>query len=136
MSEPNALDLTAKMKQLEFLGHEVLAAKKRLVDLDRDRQSYREAWRAVKKQRTMLEGQTKTYMFVSPRVFVQQSTEAAENLIKEDLDETEKDIEETREELKKHVDELRKFEGKKDLTELGFNLKPVVNRFFVDSDEA
>uniref|UniRef100_A0A914Z0U7 P53 and DNA damage-regulated protein 1 n=1 Tax=Panagrolaimus superbus TaxID=310955 RepID=A0A914Z0U7_9BILA len=134
MSEPSAMDLTAKMKQLEFLGHEVLSAKKRLIDLGSQKNWYREAWRAVQKQNEAPNGQKKTYIFISPRVFVQERTEKAVTLMKEDLDETEKEIEEMREELKKNVDELRKFEGKKDLTELGFNLKPVVSRF-IDDDE-
>uniref|UniRef100_A0AC34GXV9 P53 and DNA damage-regulated protein 1 n=1 Tax=Panagrolaimus sp. ES5 TaxID=591445 RepID=A0AC34GXV9_9BILA len=135
MSELNAMDLTAKMKQLEFLGHEVLSAKKRLIDLGSQKNWYREAWRAVQKQNNDTpDGQKKTYIFISPRVFVQETTEKAVTLMKEDLDETEKEIEEMRVELKKNVDELRKFEGKKDLTELGFNLKPVVSRFIDDED--
>uniref|UniRef100_A0A914P8S5 P53 and DNA damage-regulated protein 1 n=1 Tax=Panagrolaimus davidi TaxID=227884 RepID=A0A914P8S5_9BILA len=134
MSELNAMDLTAKMKQLEFLGHEILSAKKRLIDLDRQKHWYREAFRAVKKENEKPDGQKKTYVFISPRVFVQETTEKAEKLMKEDFDETEKEIEEMRKELKKNVDELRKFEGKKDLTELGFNLQPVVSRFINDEN--
>lgn len=136
--EPDGLEITAKMKQLEFLGHEVLAAKKTIVDLDRTMHQTREAWRAVRKQKELLESgeeaQEKVPLFVSPKMFVKVSTNEAEQKLKKGVDEIDKEMTNTRKELRQKVDDLRKFEGQKELKELGFDLKPVTDRFFVNSD--
>lgn len=135
-TEPDGFEAIAQMKQLEHLGHEILMVKKSLIDLDRARHKTREAWRAVRKQKEVGEdGQKKIPLFISPKMFVRIPIDEAEKRLKKTIDEGDEELEKTRIELKEKVDNLRKFEGQQTLKEIGFDLKPVTNRFFVDQDE-
>uniref|UniRef100_A0AC34RT40 P53 and DNA damage-regulated protein 1 n=1 Tax=Panagrolaimus sp. JU765 TaxID=591449 RepID=A0AC34RT40_9BILA len=135
-TEPDGFEAIAKMKELERLGHEILMVKKSLVELDRARHKTREAWRAVRKQKDAGEdGQKKIPLFISPKMFVRVPIDEAEQRLKKANDEGDEDLEKTRKELKERVDDLRKFEGQQTLKEIGFDLKPVTSRFFVDQDE-
>lgn len=57
--------------------------------------------------------------------FIKVPTEKALSFLKEDVKTIEETVNFTREELKKKVDEVRRIEGSKNLSELGFLLRPV-----------
>ncbi|VDD92747.1 unnamed protein product [Enterobius vermicularis] len=115
-------NLVEKLSRYEQLGQEVIVGKRALVELDERRQKCREATRQIQKQRDLGDS---CWLCLGESSFIKVPTEKALSFLKEDVKTIEETVNFTREELKKKVDEVRRIEGSKNLSELGFLLRPV-----------
>uniref|UniRef100_A0A7E4V174 P53 and DNA damage-regulated protein 1 n=1 Tax=Panagrellus redivivus TaxID=6233 RepID=A0A7E4V174_PANRE len=134
MSDPASSDQASKLKQLEIIEHEILAARQRILELDENRQYLRQAWVAAKTANADPEGQKKTWFVLSPKMFIQFPTSTIEDMMKEKVDETEKAAEEVQDKLEKDIAEFQKHGVKNDLMEEGVELDPLMAPFLVEGE--
>uniref|UniRef100_A0A0K0E0A4 Uncharacterized protein n=1 Tax=Strongyloides stercoralis TaxID=6248 RepID=A0A0K0E0A4_STRER len=120
---PFGREIIDKLSTLQYLGNEVIGARYEIIELDKVRQKTREAVRKLKEGK----GQKKTSIVVNDKVMLKLPTKFVIKQLEKENKNSESEIEKARELLKDKVDELKKYEGDKDLDELGFRLKPVTS---------
>uniref|UniRef100_A0A2C9KBH8 Uncharacterized protein n=2 Tax=Biomphalaria glabrata TaxID=6526 RepID=A0A2C9KBH8_BIOGL len=104
--------------ELEGVAEEILADRREIIDLDRQRNKTREAVRALQKNKS----NTKTWLCAG-NMFIKVETKKAINMLNKDFDVIENEISKLRSTLKPKVNKLRDLEKKDDLK--GFNLSPL-----------
>ncbi|CAL1530176.1 unnamed protein product [Lymnaea stagnalis] len=104
--------------QIEGVAEEILADRREIIDLDRQRNKTREAIRALQKDKSA----DKTWLCAG-KMFLKIEKTKAINMLSKDFDELEKEINNVRSALKPKVSKLRDLEKKEDLK--GFNLSPL-----------
>ncbi|MFH4980830.1 hypothetical protein AB6A40_007539 [Gnathostoma spinigerum] len=122
-SDEFAKNIIRKLSVYERIGQQVILGKESLIDYDRRRQKCREAVTALKKQRGNQNG--KTFLCLGTTAFLQLPTKQAIELVTDDIKLINEELEKARVQLHNDVNELKKMEGEKDLTELGFTLRPI-----------
>ena len=115
-------DLFQKWTDIEKTAEEVLTAKQEIVDLDRKRNSNREAIRALEKEaKTHYKGSESKCWLVMGNSFFKLPNKNAVNLLKKDQQQLDLAVNTQRSELKEKVWRLREKEGKEELK--GYGLK-------------
>lgn len=110
------------MKQMELLAEDILADKRKMIELDKRRQKNREALRALKKPEGMSSG-TSMVWCVYGSSFVRTEKCVAEATISAEQADIENELEASRKRIKKTMQELRLLEGSKGIE--GFDLQPL-----------
>ena len=114
--------LFQKWTDIERSAEEVLTAKQEIVDLDRKRNSNREAIRALEKEaKTHYKGSDSKCWLVMGNSFFKLPNRNAVNLLKRDQQQLDLAVNTQRSELKEKVWKLREQEGKEELK--GYGLK-------------
>ena len=106
------------MKQMELLAEDILADKRKMIELDRRRQKNREALRALKNT----DGVSRVWC-VHGSSFVRTDRNVAEVSIAMEQAEIENELDVVRKHIKKTMQELRLLEGNKGIQD--FDLKPL-----------
>ena len=115
-------DLFQKWTDIEKTAEEVLTAKQEIVDLDRKRNSNREAIRALEKEaKTHYKGSESKCWLVMGNSFFKLPNKNAVNLLRKDQQQLDLAVNTQRSELKEKVWRLREKEGKEELK--GYGLK-------------
>ena len=115
-------ELFKKWTDIERSAEEVLTAKQEIVDLDRKRNSNREAIRALEKEaKTHYKGSDSKCWLVMGNSFFKLPNRNAVNLLKKDQQQLDLAVNTQRSELKEKVWRLREQEGKEELK--GYGLK-------------
>ena len=115
-------ELFQKWTDIEKTAEEVLTAKQEIVDLDRKRNSNREAIRALEKEaKTHYKGSESKCWLVMGNSFFKLPNKNAVNLLRKDQQQLDLAVNTQRSELKEKVWRLREKEGKEELK--GYGLK-------------
>ena len=107
------------LKVSESLGEEVISDQQEIIDLDRKRNTNREALRALK---SSMKGEDKVWVLLGNE-FVKVDREVAKGWLESDQEVLDKEINSLRDGLKAKVAAVKRLEGS-DLPS-GFNLKPM-----------
>nr|XP_002131860.1 p53 and DNA damage-regulated protein 1-like [Ciona intestinalis] len=111
------------MEELEQLAEDVLSDKQQIVDLDKKRNSNREALAALHKKTTApASSQNKTWLNFGG-VFLKLPKKSAITMLQSDQAELDKEISQIRDNLHNKVNKLRDAQGESDL--LGYGLHPL-----------
>ena len=115
-------DVLELLTDLERCAEEILSSKQEIVDLDRKRNSNREAIRALEKEaKTHYKGSDSKCWLAMGNSFFRLPNRNAVNLLKKDQQQLDISVNTQRSELKEKVGRLREKEGKEELK--GFGLK-------------
>ena len=115
-------DILPIVTDIERCAEEILSAKQEIVDLDRRRNSNREAIRALEKEaKTHYKGSDSKCWLVMGNSFFKLPNRNAVNLLKKDQQQLDLAVNTQRSELKEKVWKLREQEGKEELK--GYGLK-------------
>ena len=120
--EPSDRRVLLHLRELEEAAENVLADKQEVIDLDRKRNSNREALAALDKvSKSHWKGDDSGTWVTMNNCFIQLKTGTAKKLIQEDQVRLNCEINKTRSNLKVKVNDLRDKEGQEELK--GFNLQ-------------
>ena len=115
-------DVLELLTDLERCAEEILSSKQEIVDLDRKRNSNREAIRALEKEaKTHYKGSDSKCWLAMGNSFFRLPNRNAVSLLKKDQQQLDISVNTQRSELKEKVGRLREKEGKEELK--GFGLK-------------
>ena len=115
-------DVLKLLTDIERSAEDILSSKQEIVDLDRKRNSNREAIRALEKEaKTHYKGSDSKCWLAMGNSFFRLPNKNAVNLLKKDQQQLDISVNTQRSELKEKVGRLREKEGKEELK--GFGLK-------------
>ena len=115
-------DVLELLTDIERRAEEILSSKQEIVDLDRKRNSNREAIRALEKEaKSHYKGSDSKCWLAMGNSFFRLPNKNAVNLLKKDQQQLDISVNTQRSELKEKVGRLREKEGKEELK--GFGLK-------------
>eukprot|EP00088_Acartia_fossae_P004416 TRINITY_DN1188_c0_g1_i6.p1 TRINITY_DN1188_c0_g1~~TRINITY_DN1188_c0_g1_i6.p1 ORF type:complete len:162 (-),score=19.56 TRINITY_DN1188_c0_g1_i6:181-624(-) len=109
------------LQDLENAGEKVLSIRQEIIDLDRRRNSNREAIRSIKNMAKTKDISTEKAWIAIGNTFIQIPAKNAEKRLEQDQKELDVAINKLRSRLKDRVNDLRDIEGKEELK--GFGLK-------------
>ena len=119
-------DLLAMLTEVEQIAEDILSKKQEIVDLDRKRNSNREAIRNLERQsKSHYKGEDSKCWLAMGNSFFRLPSKNAVNMLKQDQQELDISVNKLRSELKVEVNDLREKEGKDELK--GFGLKAMTN---------
>ena len=121
-TEDQQTDIMTLLTEVERSAEDILSKKQEIIDLDRKRNSNREAIRSLEKEaKSHYKGYDSKCWLAMGNSFFRLPTRNAVNMLKNDQQELDISVNKLRSELKIDVNTLREKEGKEELKGFGLN---------------
>lgn len=121
-SEDTQTDIMSLLVEIERMAEEIISKKQEIIDLDRKRNSNREAIRSLEKEaKSHFKGEDSKSWLAMGNSFFRLPNRNAVNMLKKDQQELDISVNKLRSDLKIDVNNLREKEGKEELKGYGLN---------------